>query len=77
MPKKAGEKKRARKRIVYVIGRQTSMFEDPEEAAAAEEEEEHVEKAPPKKKQKKLMSDAMPKSWHFQEHQVCCQEACC
>ena len=52
MPKKAGEKKRASKRIAYAVGRQTSMFEDPEEAAgaAAEEEEEHIEKAPPKKK---------------------------
>jgi len=62
MPKKAWEKKRARKRIVHIVGRPTSMFEDPEEAAAEEEEVEPAAKAPPKKKQKKLMAEAMPKS---------------
>ena len=60
MPKKAGEKKKSRKRIIHVVGRPTSMYEDPE-AAAKEEEEEPVVKAPPKKK-KKLMADAMPKA---------------
>jgi len=60
LPKKAGEKKKSRKRIIHVVGRPTSMFEDPEEAAA-EEEVEPAAKAPPKKK-KKLMADAMPKA---------------
>ena len=57
MPKKAGEKK-SRKKIIHVVGRQTSMYEDPAEAEA-EEEEEPAPKAPPKKKKKKLLVDAM------------------
>lgn len=52
---KAGTK-RARKRVVRVVGARTSMFEDPEEAAEEEEEEEIP--TPP---DKKLMVDAMPK----------------
>ncbi|KAI5017101.1 hypothetical protein ZWY2020_037479 [Hordeum vulgare] len=52
-PKKTGSK-RARKRVVRVVGRQTSMFEDLEEAV----EEEDVIPAPPKKK---LMADTMTK----------------
>ncbi|KAI4979868.1 hypothetical protein ZWY2020_016621 [Hordeum vulgare] len=47
------------KMIVHVVGRQTSMYEDPEKATNDEEEEILDEVPPPKKK--KLMADAMPK----------------
>ncbi|KAI4978294.1 hypothetical protein ZWY2020_014848 [Hordeum vulgare] len=49
---------RARKRVVHVVGRPTSMYEDPTEAA--KEEEEEVPTSPPPPKKKKLMGDATP-----------------
>lgn len=56
MPKKAGENKRTRKTIVHVVGRPTSMYEDPAEHEE-EGEEEPVAKPPPSKK-KKLLANA-------------------
>ncbi|KAE8812045.1 40S ribosomal protein S5-1 [Hordeum vulgare] len=58
LAKKLGHKI-ARKIVVHVVGRLTSMYEDPTEAAHNEEEEIPAD-APPAKK-KKLMADAMPK----------------
>ncbi|KAI4973267.1 hypothetical protein ZWY2020_028975 [Hordeum vulgare] len=53
-PAKNTRVKRPRKRIIHLVGKKTSMFEDPEEA---EEEAPEEITVPPKKK--KLMGDAM------------------
>ncbi|KAI5005880.1 hypothetical protein ZWY2020_033123 [Hordeum vulgare] len=58
LAKKAGVK-RARKRVIHVVGRQTSMYEDPEDAAG-EEEIPTDAPPPPPKKTKNLMANAIP-----------------
>ncbi|KAI5006072.1 hypothetical protein ZWY2020_033315 [Hordeum vulgare] len=51
--------KRSRNRIFHVVGRETSMYEDPAEVSGDEEEEIPAEVPPPK--MKNLMVDVMPK----------------
>ncbi|KAI4999691.1 hypothetical protein ZWY2020_004280 [Hordeum vulgare] len=52
--------KRAGKRIVHVVARKTSLYEDPTETAEAEDKEEILVVVPPPKKSK-LIVDVMPK----------------
>ncbi|KAI5021974.1 hypothetical protein ZWY2020_058704 [Hordeum vulgare] len=51
--------KRVRKIIIHIVGRLTSMYEDPTEAV--DEEEEVIPAEVPHPKKKNLMDDAMPK----------------
>ncbi|KAI4993805.1 hypothetical protein ZWY2020_008118 [Hordeum vulgare] len=53
--------KRPGKRVIHVIGRQTSMYEYPAETADVDDEDEEIPAEAPPQKKKKLMADAMPK----------------